>query len=100
MTSSLIAKGKTTDEKTVLGGVFKLQDTHGVHLSTSLLYFQENDYIVDWIDFATDALNAGWNPRTIISTVHAALLDSYSDEYATAVTHKLQDLFEAVKDEN
>jgi hypothetical protein len=78
---SLEITGKTEDGKLVIGGVFKLLDTHGIPLEITLDKLNESNMICDWIQFWKDGIKAGWPPKRILITLTSVVGDVYGPEF-------------------
>ncbi len=82
--------GITSDDKSVMGNVFRYYDTEGVALEDIIMKFDEVGYIVDWVDFYEAAKRAGWKDATILKKIDYALIDTKGKEYAQQVLNQLQ----------
>jgi len=57
--------GKTTDEKFVLGDVFKFKDTYGIPLSVVAQVMVDNNLRVPWLELVADMRAHGIREETI-----------------------------------
>jgi hypothetical protein len=85
-----IISGKTTDNKIVIQGLFRLVNQEGVSIPDFLEMCNNQNMIPDWIDFCSDALKNQWNPKTIINRLDLPLLDIYGQEFHDIVINKLK----------
>ena len=67
--------GKTEDGKMVISGVFTFVGSLGIPLDIVLASFQENNFVVDWLDFRESALKDGWKESTLISKLEEGELE-------------------------
>jgi len=84
--------GKTEDNKEIVAGVFKFYDTYGVPLSFLFDALQENNKVIDIVDFYQFARQAGWKKQRVLSLLSEHLADSYGKDYRNAVLIKLEAL--------
>lgn len=54
-------------------GLFKLHDTHGLHVADACSELARRGYRGDIMGFVIEALAAGWNPRTVAALAREAL---------------------------
>jgi hypothetical protein len=73
--------GKTTDDRDVVSGVFKLFDTNGLPLDIVVSYIHERGKVVNWPDFVEAAEKAGWLDKTIRLRIKEAVTDAYGGDY-------------------
>jgi len=66
-------------------GAFIFLSTIGLPLSDILFYTKEKGLMIDWIDFAEDALKDGWKFNTIFNKLETALVDAYGKEFKDRV---------------
>lgn len=90
--------GKSTDGKDVIGGIFKLADSYGIPLETTLTYFRDNNKLVAWDVFIQNAQKAGWSNHKIKVTIQAAVNDVLGKETWVAMEEKI-DYYLKDKDE-
>ena len=86
--------GITPEGKHVCSGLFKMVGTHGVPLELVLGWLQENNKVMDWVDYCTGALNDGHNPGTIRARITTAVGDVYGPVHSREVGKRLDTLFE------
>ncbi len=70
--------------------IFYLHDTMGIPLEVLLESFQEHHLTVSWSLFYEQALAKGWNPRTTVSKMEAAVQDTRSPEYLDSWKQSLE----------
>ena len=91
------AVGKTTDGLVVVQGVGALCFSKGVPLEVVLTYFQEQNLIVDWVDYITTAFNDGHNPRTIRARIDSAVSDVLGKDIACEIMIRTDKILEILK---
>lgn len=64
-----------------MGGVFKLNDTHGLPLEITLDKLRDNNMIPDWIEFWQHAMKAGWTEERTWIMMTSAIGDVYGPEF-------------------
>ena len=69
--------GKTSDGKTVVAGVFKFYETHGLPLDSIFDCLISKNCIPDWLCFYVEAVSAGMKHDRIIEKLSAAISDSF-----------------------
>lgn len=82
--------GKTEDNKNVVRGVYRFFETEGVPFDIIFEILKSKNAIPDWIALVKEAVLAGMKPSRIISTLDAAISDSYGPEIRDVVIRKLQ----------
>lgn len=83
--------GITQDNDVVLGGMFKMYDTHGVPLADCIDLLEEAGYIPGFHDFVMCAQKAGWKLPKIKAVLREAIIDVYGD-FGVAVWDKVNSL--------
>lgn len=73
--------GKTTDGRLVVTGLFLFVGTLGLPLADVLLAFEEDNYVVDWIDFYEDALMDGYKSKTALNKIDEGIVDVFGKDY-------------------
>jgi len=81
--------GITLEGKRVVGGVFPALDRHGLPLLIIVERLQDANCLLDWTDLFLSALQAGWNPSTMLARIEETLLDVYGRTYCNAVLTRL-----------
>ena len=81
--------GKTKD-RTVIGGVFGMFDTHGLPLDMVLDQCKAHGLIPSWMQFYLDATNAGWTHDTIIGRLSEAIADVHGEDFRDEVITRLE----------
>ena len=66
----------TTDGRIVVKGVFYLVGSQGVPLSMLLPKMQEDDIVVDWLDYVTHAIKDGAKPKNLKPKIMEAYRDA------------------------
>lgn len=64
-----------------MGGVFKLNDTHGLPLEITLDKLRDNNMIPGWIEFWQCAMKAGWTEERTWIMMTSAIGDVYGPEF-------------------
>ena len=81
--------GLTTDGKFVVNNVFKFTSTEGVPLTEILIYCQNHNMIIDWLDYYNSAISLGMERSRILSRISADVADSFGTEYRNTIIDKL-----------
>ena len=81
--------GTTTEGRPVLSGMSYFTNTQGLPLEIVLMWCQEKDFVIDWLDYIAGCVADGHNLRTIESRIYSACLDVYGREYAKEVQKRL-----------
>lgn len=62
--------------------LFKLHDTHGLPLETSVCLTMERKMFIDWRDYFLAAIKAGWTPRNALNKAIASCRENcYGGDY-------------------
>ena len=64
------------DQKNVYQGLYKFQDTHGVSLYEILLFFKENNYLIDWVHYINEAISFGKRIESIRMNILMSIEDT------------------------
>ncbi len=87
----LEVKGKTTNDKLVFGGVYKIYETHGMPLDIILDLLHNNNYMPCWVSLYDDCVSAGMKRERIIPKIETACADSlFGPEFAKEVRRRLE----------
>lgn len=78
----------------VMSGVGSLCFSKGIPLEVVLTFFQEQSYVVDWVDYIVTALQDGHNPRTIRARIDSAVTDVYGKVYVQEVLTRVDKVLE------
>lgn len=70
---SLRVSGASAGGMPVIAGLFPVVNSEGVGLDVLLELFHDRRWIVDWFDFLLTARDFGWNLRSTLAKVHAAM---------------------------
>ncbi len=70
--------------------MFKVHETYGIPLELMIYQLNKHSYIIDWINFYEDSIKDGWNPRTTLSKIEVALIDSCGKVYSSEVITRLK----------
>jgi len=81
--------GKTSDDKSVLAGIFPIVNSEGIALDIMIETCKDEGYVIDWLDFIYDSIRTGWKLDNTISKIKAALDliygEQYSDEWLSGI---------------
>lgn len=77
----------------VVGGAFSAVGTHGLPLEVVLMFFKDNNWVVDWVDYVNGALKDGHNLSTVRSRIFSAVGDVYGPKYRDAVIERFDKFF-------
>lgn len=58
-----------------------MSSTTGVPLEFIINFFEENDFIIDWLDLYKSSLEGGWSKKTVINKIETAIGDVYGNKY-------------------
>ena len=82
--------GKTTDNKIVVSGVFKMMSsTTGLPLEMLLYLLDKNNMCVDWLGFYKEAIKEKGKEKTILNRISTAVGDIYGNEYKDKILKRL-----------
>ena len=81
--------GKTTDDKYVINGLFKVFDTMGTPLYVMFELCKNHNWVPSWFHFYDEAYNHGWKHKTIINRLREGMTDVYDTEFISNVMEKL-----------
>ena len=84
--------GKTTEGRTVVGGVYRAFETHGIPLDLLLEQLHQKGLVPSWTDFYVEALSAGMKHERILSKLEPALCDVYGRDFKNTVIGRLNAL--------
>jgi len=73
--------GKTPDDKLVVRGVFRFYETHGLPLDMIVDKLDREGFMPDWLDFAKEAVKAGWRPAAVLPRLTALIGDVYGPKF-------------------
>lgn len=76
MKTDILYVMNVSNNKKVIGGLFRLSDTNGIPLADSLKELKEKDLIFSAEDYIFDALSALWIDEKIAQTLSEAYRDS------------------------
>lgn len=85
--------GYISGYNSIMKGVFKYVGTYGLPLEVVIDKLKHYNITIDWMDYITDALNEGHNPRTIQARILEAAGDVFGVKYRNAVKVRLDVLF-------
>jgi len=92
-TSPLLVCGSTPDGRGVLGGAFKLHDTHGFPLSFSMDQAEKHGCVISIPHFFSSALEHGWDDDQTFRSIREALSDSGKSEDMESIREKCVFMF-------
>ena len=86
-----------TDERPIIRRSFRLHDTHGLPLGTTLQIARQKGVAVSLPDFYRDACRARWKPEKAVTIVREALIDvgesvAYADRACAWLTGQHEEL--------
>jgi hypothetical protein len=100
MKHKLTISGKTDDGKDVFSDIFWFTETFGLSLYDILIYFEDKNAIVDWIDFYESALNSGMKSDKIITRIKYDTFDVFGKEKSEQIITILNLYIKRKYDEN
>lgn len=84
--------GITTDERAVMGGVFRFAETYGLPLDMIFLLMDERNMIPCWVSFYQEAAKAGMKHARILSKLSEPMGDIYGPNFTQHVLGMLDRL--------
>lgn len=87
--------GKTTDEKTVVAGLFAAFDTNGFPFYASFQICKEGNMMVDWLELYSQAMTAKWKYETLRLRLEYSIVDTWGQEFCDVILERLDDFHEA-----
>jgi len=81
--------GVTEESVRVMDGVFKMYDTQGMPLPILLMGMKQNNMIPSPIHFYEDAMDAGWNIKTVFDRLGEAYCDVFNEKFWNKVELRL-----------
>lgn len=82
--------GLTQDGKTVVAGVYKLYETHGLPLAVVFSLLEEHNMVPCWLAYLQEATSAGLTPDRAIRKVEDAIADAWGGEFRDLVVRGLE----------
>src|SRR5690349_18747274 len=82
--------GETSEGHQVYRGVYAFYETHGLPLDVILTCFQEQQVVVDWLDFWDEGIKAGVKPRKLSIMIEQACGDVLGGEESKVIMIKLK----------
>jgi hypothetical protein len=73
----------------ILGNIFIQCESRGVQLETMVEVLDSKGFLIDWIEFYEDALEALWSPSTILKKIEYTLEDVKGKEFSEQVILRL-----------
>lgn len=86
--------GRTVDGKTVVSGVYRFFETHGLPLDVVLSTLREKHHVPCWMSLYRECASAGMGHERILDKLEAAISDSYGAAFCAHVIHGLRRLHE------
>jgi len=65
-------------------------ETYGIPIEIILDRFEQEDLIIDWIDFYESSQKCGWLIKTVLNKIEVALIDIKGKDYTKAVLDRLK----------
>ena len=65
-------------------------ESRGIQLTLLIERFDEEGFIVDWIDFYEDSLESFWKPMTTLGKIETALRETKGIEHSEEVVNRLK----------
>lgn len=85
--------GETTDNKTVVAGVWAFYETHGLPLDVILSLCIQKNWMPCWTSLYKDMLSAGMKHGRILSKLEESISDSYGKAFCDVVISRLNNIF-------
>lgn len=87
--------GYTEADETVVGGIWKIYETHGLPLDIIFDLCIQRKWIPGWIDLYQDMIKSGMEHTRILSKLEEAINDSFGKEYCGVVISRLSEIFKS-----
>ena len=81
--------GNTKDGVNVVDGVFKMFDSTGLPLDVIFDQCKQRNLLPSWIHLYHDAINQGWQDKTIFNRLETNISDVWGREYYHEVKLRL-----------
>lgn len=85
--------GYTEANETVVGGLWRLYETHGLPLDVIFDVCMQRKWIPGWIDLYEDMKKSGMQHSRILSKLEEAINDSFGKEYCAVVIFRLSEIY-------
>lgn len=91
--SEIIYQIGLADNKIIVGGIWKMFETHGLPLDTIFSLCLQRDWIPCWITLYKDMLASGMKHDRIISKFEESISDSFGKAFGDEVIFRLNKIF-------
>ena len=85
-------KGFTTDNRMVVGGVYRFTATYGLPLDIVIAYLNSHKIVIDWPDFILEAIGEAHSRDSLKTKILSAINEVFGREYFSEFKKRL-DLF-------
>ena len=85
--------GETPEGKSVVDGIWKTYETHGLPLDNIFDVCIQKNWIPDWTKLYIQMLSSGINHDRILSKLEEAINDSFGKEFCDVVISRLDQIF-------
>lgn len=85
-----IAGETVPDQRTVVAGVFRFYETHGLALDAIIVALEQRGCVVDWLDFWDASRAAGVKPARLLMMIETAAADALGAADAHAILRRLR----------
>lgn len=76
--------------KLVVRGIFLITSSlTGLPLDNVLQLLEENNMVVDWVDYYEESLKYGWSTKTSLNRIETAVGDYFGTKYKEEVMERL-----------
>ncbi len=65
-------------------------DGQGIHLTTVLDHFHNNDLVPDWLDFFQNTIDSNWKVESTLEKISQSCFEVYGPEHRDVVINKLK----------
>jgi len=87
--------GKTPEDKSVVDGIWKSYETHGLPLDSIFDVCIHKGWIPDWHALYIQMIASGMGHERILSKLEEAINDSFGKEFGDVVISRLDQFFKA-----
>lgn len=85
--------GKTSDDRSIIDGVWKIFETHGIPLDIIFTMCIDKNVMPDWIVLYKQMKRSGMSHDRIVSKLDESISDSYGKIFNDAVISQLNKIF-------
>src|ERR1700723_1546697 len=91
--NSIITQIGTSNDTVIVGGIWKMYETHGLPLDAIFILCMEKNWIPCWLTLYNDMLASGMKHGRIISKLEESISDSFGKQFCDVVIVRLNNTF-------